>query len=123
MISVTREQLEEARRVCERRAAPGARLWRVVLRTPPVPEFYDNPVEFAERRKDPHPELDFERCGQRWILRGSVRIVRDFDERMMIRVRNMDRRNTWHFHSNHRPDPGREPWPHNPRPHVVIYRE
>ena len=120
MISVTREQLEQARRVCENYAAPGARLWRVVLRTPPA--FDEDPNEITK-----HPELEFQRMIQirngayraRWTLRGSVRIVLDFDEWMMIRVRNMDRRNRWHFHSNHR----REPWPHKPRPHVVIYRE
>ena len=122
MISVTREQLEQARRVCENYAAPGARLWRVVLRTPPA--FDEDPNEITMLFK--HPELEFQRMIQirngayraRWTLRGSVRIVPDSDEREQIRARNLARRDTW------RPSPPRSwKWPRNPRPHVVIYRE
>ena len=117
MISITREQLEQARRVCERQAAPGARLWRVVHLPPPLT--FDEPAEITEAISQ---ILEFERVGRQWILRGSVRIMRDFTEQAHIRSINLAHRYAWR---RHEPDPirAREQWPQSPRPHVVIYRE
>ena len=115
MISVTRKQLEQASRDCEDYAAPDARLWRVVLRTPPA--FDENPNAPAELSKE--PDLEFERVGGQWRLRGSVRLAPDFAELVQIRARNLTLRDTrrWN-HPMYEPQLLRIA-----RPHVVIYRE